>query len=413
MSIKVPDDLPPLAHLTSPEHPWPLRLLSAKIGEYVAKMSRLWVEGEVIALKRRANARVQFFTLADLEEKMTITCKIWSHNLPPTITEGSRVIIAAKPDFWTGNGSLSLQTDEIRMVGVGDLLARIEQLKARLGAEGLFDTAKKKPLPFLPRKIGLICGRNTQAMHDVVENVQRRWAAAQFEIREVQVQGAGAVEAMIPALQELDAIDDVDVIVLARGGGSVEDLFPFSDERLVRAAFAATTPIVSAIGHEPDSPVLDFVADFRASTPTDAAKNIVPDVGEERVGLTTTVRRGRIAVDHLLDLAMGELATLRARPALAQPEAMVDNRAEDLADLREWSNTHIRRILDSHRSALDTELGRLRTLSPLSTLKRGYAVIRTEDGLVGSVDGVTTGAKARATLHDGTLDMTINRVTKG
>ncbi|MCI7305985.1 MAG: exodeoxyribonuclease VII large subunit [Trueperella sp.] len=413
MSIKVPDDLPPLAHLTSPEHPWPLRLLSAKIGEYVAKMSRLWVEGEVIALKRRANARVQFFTLADLEEKMTITCKIWSHNLPSTISEGSRVIIAAKPDFWTGNGSLSLQTDEIRMVGVGDLLARIEQLKARLGAEGLFDPAKKKPLPFLPRKIGLICGRNTQAMHDVVENVQRRWAAAQFEIREVQVQGAGAVEAMIPALQELDAIDDVDVIVLARGGGSVEDLFPFSDERLVRAAFAATTPIVSAIGHEPDSPVLDFVADFRASTPTDAAKNIVPDVGEERVGLTTTVRRGRIAVDHLLDLAMGELATLRARPALAQPEAMVDNRAEDLADLREWSNTHIRRILDSHRSALDTELGRLRTLSPLSTLKRGYAVIRTEDGLVGSVDGVTTGAKARATLHDGTLDMTINRVTKG
>lgn len=413
MSIKVPDDLPPLAHLTSPEHPWPLRLLSAKIGEYVAKMSRLWVEGEVIALKRRANARVQFFTLADLEEKMTITCKIWSHNLPPTISEGSRVIIAAKPDFWTGNGSLSLQTDEIRLVGVGDLLARIEQLKARLGAEGLFDPAKKKPLPFLPRKIGLICGRNTQAMHDVVENVQRRWAAAQFEIREVQVQGAGAVEAMIPALHELDAIDDVDVIVLARGGGSVEDLFPFSDERLVRAAFAATTPIVSAIGHEPDSPVLDFVADFRASTPTDAAKNIVPDVGEERVGLTTTVRRGRIAVDHLLDLAMGELATLRARPALAQPEALVDNRAEDLADLREWSNTHIRRILDSHRSALDTELGRLRTLSPLSTLKRGYAVIRTEDGLVGSVDGVTTGAKARATLHDGTLDMTINRVTKG
>lgn len=413
MSIKVPDDLPQLAHLTSPDHPWPLRLLSAKIGEYVAKMSRLWVEGEVIALKRRANARVQFFTLADLEEKMTITCKIWSHNLPATIAEGSRVIIAAKPDFWTGNGSLSLQVDEIRMVGVGDLLARIEQLKARLGAEGLFDPAKKKPLPFLPRKIGLICGRNTQAMHDVVENVQRRWAGAQFEIREVQVQGAGAVEAMIPALQELDAIDDVDVIVLARGGGSVEDLFPFSDERLVRAAFAATTPIVSAIGHEPDSPVLDFVADFRASTPTDAAKNIVPDVGEERVGLTTTVRRGRIAVDHLLDLAMGELATLRARPALAQPETMIDNRAEDLAGLREWSNTHIRRILDSHRSALDAELGRLRTLSPLSTLKRGYAVIRSEDGLVGSVAGVATGAKARATLHDGTLDMTINRVTKG
>ncbi|MEW6858484.1 exodeoxyribonuclease VII large subunit [Trueperella pyogenes] len=413
MSIKVPADLPQLAHMTTPEQPWPLRLLSAKISEYVAKMSRLWVEGEVIQLKRRANARVQFFTLADLEEKITITCKIWSHALPATISEGSRVIVAAKPDFWAGNGSLSLQVDEIRTVGVGDLLARIEQLKTKLAAEGLFDPARKKPLPFLPRKIGLICGRNTQAMHDVVENVQRRWTAAQFEIREVQVQGAGAVEAIIPALQELDMIDDVDVIVLARGGGSVEDLFPFSDERLVRAAFAATTPIVSAIGHEPDSPVLDLVADFRASTPTDAAKNIVPDVGEERLGLTTTVRRGRIAMDNLLHLAQTELDTLRARPAMAHPEVMIDNRAEDLANLRQWSDSHIRRILDAHSSTLAGDLARLRTLSPLSTLNRGYAVIRTEDRLVGSVTAVAPGAHARATLHDGTLDLRIERVTKG
>lgn len=208
-------------------------------------------------------------------------------------------------------------------------------------------------------------------------------------------------------------IDDVDVIVLARGGGSVEDLFPFSDERLVRAAFAATTPIVSAIGHEPDSPVLDLVADFRASTPTDAAKNIVPDVGEERLGLTTTVRRGRIAMDNLLHLAQTELDTLRARPAMAHPEVMIDNRAEDLANLRQWSDSHIRRILDAHSSTLAGDLARLRTLSPLSTLNRGYAVIRTEDRLVGSVTAVAPGAHARATLHDGTLDLRIERVTKG
>lgn len=208
-------------------------------------------------------------------------------------------------------------------------------------------------------------------------------------------------------------IDDVDVIVLARGGGSVEDLFPFSDERLVRAAFAATTPIVSAIGHEPDSPVLDLVADFRASTPTDAAKNIVPDVGEERLGLTTTVRRCRIAMDNLLHLAQTELDTLRARPAMAHPEVMIDNRAEDLANLRQWSDSHIRRILDAHSSTLAGDLARLRTLSPLSTLNRGYAVIRTEDRLVGSVTAVAPGAHARATLHDGTLDLRIERVTKG
>lgn len=416
MSIPIPPDLPQMAHLTTPEQPWPLRLLSEKIAEYVSKMSRLWVEGEVIQLVRRPNARVQFFTLADLEEKMTITVKIWSHALPAGITEGSRVIVAAKPDFWTGNGSLSLQAAEVRAVGVGDLLARIEALKAKLAAEGLFNADRKQPLPFLPRKIGLICGRNTKAMHDVVNNATRWWAAVQFEIREVQVQGAGAVEQMLPALQELDADPAVDVIVLARGGGSVEDLFPFSDERLVRAAAAAATPIVSAIGHETDSPVLDLVADFRASTPTDAAKAIVPDVGEEKQNLTTTVRRGRIAVDNLLHHAQTEIDTLRARPVMAHPDVMVDNRAEDLANLRSWAKHHITGILESHAASLAGDLARLRTLSPLQTLKRGYAVLRTEDGIIGNVTDVDPKDHAQAILHDGYLDLTIDSVqlhTKG
>lgn len=416
MSIPIPPDLPQMAHLTTPEQPWPLRLLSEKIAEYVSKMSRLWVEGEVIQLVRRPNARVQFFTLADLEEKMTITVKIWSHALPAGITEGSRVIVAAKPDFWTGNGSLSLQAAEVRAVGVGDLLARIEALKAKLAAEGLFNADRKQPLPFLPRKIGLICGRNTKAMHDVVNNATRRWAAVQFEIREVQVQGAGAVEQMLPALQELDADPAVDVIVLARGGGSVEDLFPFSDERLVRAAAAAATPIVSAIGHETDSPVLDLVADFRASTPTDAAKAIVPDVGEEKQNLTTTVRRGRIAVDNLLHHAQTEIDTLRARPVMAHPDVMVDNRAEDLANLRSWAKHHITGILESHAASLAGDLARLRTLSPLQTLKRGYAVLRTEDGIIGNVTDVDPKDHGQAILHDGYLDLTIDSVqllTKG
>ncbi|VEI12988.1 exodeoxyribonuclease VII large subunit [Trueperella bialowiezensis] len=408
MSTPIPPDLPQMAHLTTPDQPWPLRLLSAKISEYVAKMSRLWVEGEVIQLVRRPNARVQFFTLADLEEKASITVKIWSHALPAAITEGSRVVVAAKPDFWTGNGSLTLQADEVRAVGVGDLLARIEALKTKLAAEGLFAPERKQPLPFLPRKIGLICGRNTKAMHDVVNNATRRWPAVRFEIREVQVQGAGAVDQMIPALEELDTIDDVDVIVLARGGGSVEDLFPFSDERLVRAAAAARTPVVSAIGHETDSPVLDLVADYRASTPTDAAKAIVPDVGEEKQGLATTVRRGRIAVDNLLHGAQVELDALRERPVMATPHLLVDDRAEDLTNLRSWLTHHIERIVDTHATSLTSDLGRLRTLSPLQTLKRGYAVLRTEEGLIGSVTDAVANTGAQAILHDGHLDLTIN-----
>ncbi|MDP9806093.1 exodeoxyribonuclease VII large subunit [Trueperella bonasi] len=416
MTTSIPSDLPQMAHLTTPEQPWPLRLLSQKIAEYVSKMSRLWVEGEVIQLTRRPNARVQFFTLADLEEKMTMTVKIWSHALPAGISEGSRVIIAAKPDFWTGNGSLSLQADEVRAVGVGDLLARIEALKTKLAAEGLFATERKKALPFLPNKIGLICGRNTKAMHDVVNNATRRWSAVQFEIREVQVQGQGAVEHMIPAIEELDADPAIDVIVLARGGGSVEDLFPFSDERLVRVAAAAKTPIVSAIGHETDSPVLDLVADYRASTPTDAAKAIVPDVDEEKHSLTTTVRRGRVAVDNMLHQAQTELDTLNARPVLASPEVMVDNRAEDLANLRSWANHHITRIVDAHATALAGDLGKLRTLSPLQTLKRGYAVLRTEGVIIASVKDAAANDHIQATLHDGNIDLTVDTIratTKG
>lgn len=409
--IPIPSNLPQQAAATTPEQPWPLRLLSAKIAEYVSAMSRLWVEGEVITLQRRPNAKVQFFTLADLEEKVSITVKIWSHALPAGIEQGSRVVVCAKPDFYTVNGSLSLFADEVRAVGIGDILARIEALKGKLAAEGLFDPARKQPLPFLPRKVGLICGRNTKAMHDVVVNAQARWAEVEFEIREVQVQGNGAVSAMLGALEELEAIDAVDVIVFARGGGSVEDLLPFSDEQLVRAAAAARTPIVSAIGHETDNPILDLVADYRASTPTDAARRIVPDVVEERTNLATTRRRGRIAIDSLIHRATEEIEALRTRPALAQPNLLVDSRAEDVANLRSWSRTYAERIVAAASADLAENLGRLRTLSPRSTLERGYSVLRTPDGkVVQSVSGVETGDSLSATLADGSLAVTVTEV---
>ncbi|MFY9262437.1 MAG: exodeoxyribonuclease VII large subunit [Actinomycetaceae bacterium] len=405
---KVPSELPQFARETTPERPWPLRLLNVKIAEYISKMSRLWVEGEIITLVRRPNSKIQFFTLADLEEKSAINCKIFTHNLPDGIESGARVVVCAKPDYWTGSGALSLHVDDIRAVGIGDILARIEALKKRLAAEGLFDPQRKKPLPFLPHRIGLIVGRNTKALHDVQVNTRARWAAAEFEVREVLVQGPGAVEAMLPALAELDADPAVDVIVFARGGGSVEDLLPFSDERLLRAVAAATTPIVSAIGHETDNPLLDLVADFRASTPTDAAKNIVPDVTEEKMRLRDTLRRGRIATDALLTRAQTEIETLRSRPIMAEPELLISARAEDLANLQQWARTNFDRVLTSHEAALHTQLGRLRTLSPLSTLERGYCVIIQEKGtVVSSTDAVQAGDPITARLRDGYVDLEV------
>nr|WP_275587052.1 exodeoxyribonuclease VII large subunit [Arcanobacterium pluranimalium] len=383
-------------------------MLSAKIAEYVQKMSRLWVEGEIITLVRRPNAKLQYFTLADLEEKVSINVKIFTHNLPEGIDQGSRVIICAKPDFWTGNGSLTLHADEVRAVGIGDILARIEQLKNRLAAEGLFSPQRKQPLPFLPRKIGLICGRNTKAKHDVVVNATARWADVDFEIREVQVQGNGSVEAMLPALAELDSIPDVDVIVFARGGGSVEDLLPFSDERLIRGVAAAHTPVVSAIGHETDNPLLDYVADFRASTPTDAARKIVPDVVEERNSLRETIRRGRLSLDNQLNLANQQVSQLRSNPTFAHPERMLDVRAEELHNLVNLKHIFFERNISEKRAELDASVARLRTLSPQSTLKRGYTILLKSDGsLVRQTTDAPPQTQLDARLADGTIHLVV------
>lgn len=371
-------------------------------------MSRLWVEGEIITLVRRPNAKLQYFTLADLEEKVSINVKIFTHNLPEGIDQGSRVIICAKPDFWTGNGSLTLHADEVRTVGIGDILARIEQLKNRLAAEGLFSPQRKQPLPFLPRKIGLICGRNTKAKHDVVVNATARWADVDFEIREMQVQGNGSVEAMLPALAELDSIPDVDVIVFARGGGSVEDLLPFSDERLIRGVAAAHTPVVSAIGHETDNPLLDYVADFRASTPTDAARKIVPDVVEERNSLRETIRRGRLSLDNQLNLANQQVSQLRSNPTFAHPERMLDVRAEELHNLVNLKHIFFERNISEKRAELDASVARLRTLSPQSTLKRGYTILLKSDGsLVRQTTDAPPQTQLDARLADGTIHLVV------
>jgi exodeoxyribonuclease VII large subunit len=377
--------LPERAADTSAEQPWPVRLLSMKIAEYVEKMSVLWVEGQVVQLTRRPGSRTAYLTLRDPDVDMSLSVAIQTNALdamPAPLSQGARVVLQAKPVFWTQRGSLMLDARQIRPVGVGELLARVEHLKRTLASEGLFDAERKRPLPFLPRVVGLVCGRASAAEKDVVENSRRRWPTVRFEIREVAVQGPTAVQEVSAALAELDQHPEVDVIVIARGGGSVEDLLPFSNEAMVRAVAAARTPVVSAIGHDVDTPLLDHVADYRASTPTDAAKAVVPDARAERAGIQQAQARGRRALAGRIDSERRHLVALRSRPVMAHPSAMIDARRQELHALTERAQ---RRVLAAVHRAADQVAhltAQIRTLSPLSTLERGYAVVQHGDGRV-------------------------------
>ena len=311
-----------------------MRVLSLKISDYVDKMVPLWVEGQVVQLSKRASTA--YLTLRDPEVDMSLSVTISVHTLTAMgapLVDGARVVVHAKPTFWAKRGTLQLEARSIRPVGVGDLLARVEILKARLAAEGLFDPRRKRPLPFLPRVVGLITGRDSAAARDVVENAKRRWPTVRFDIREVAVQGATTVTEVCQALSDLDARPEVDVIVIARGGGSVEELLPFSNETLVRAVVAARTPVVSAIGHEVDTPLLDFVADVRASTPTDAGRRVVPDAAIERERVLTLRHRARRSLAHRLDSERRLLLATRTRPVLTDPRAWLRPHREHLAAL--------------------------------------------------------------------------------
>jgi exodeoxyribonuclease VII large subunit len=298
------------------------------------------------------------------------------------LAEGARVVVQAKPTFWTKRGTLHLDARQIRPVGVGELLARLDHLKRVLAAEGLFDVIRKHPLPFLPGKVGLICGRASAAEKDVVENARQRWPAVQFEIRAVSVQGPNTVPEVVAALRELDADRSVDVIVITRGGGSFEDLLPFSNEALVRAVADAVTPVVSAIGHDVDTPLLDFVADLRASTPTDAAKRIVPDVSEQRAAIEQTRLRVWRALDSRIRSERRLLASLRSRPVMADPRAMIAVRRQELDALSERARQRVRANLHRAGDQISHLRSQVRSLSPLSTLERGYAVVQHADGRV-------------------------------
>jgi len=367
---------------TSAEHPAPVRTVAQLVNQWIDRLGWIWVEGQVAQLSRRPGATMAFITLRDTAADLSlpITCKTAVlASASPAITEGDRIIVFAKPTFFAPRGSFSLAAREIRHVGLGELLARLERLKSALAAEGLFATERKKVLPFLPRKIGLVCGRASAAEHDVVENVKRRWPTIEFETREVPVQGASAAAAVTAAIAELDRMAGVDVIVVTRGGGSVEDLLPFSEETMLRAVASCATPIVSAIGHEQDSPLLDLVADVRASTPTDAARQIVPSFADE----LATVTHGRRRIQELLrtrfEAEAANLSTLRQRPVLARPTSLIDNHAEVVDGLRHRSWRATDNFLQRAHEGLAHTRARVVALSPQATLDRGYAVVQLAD----------------------------------
>jgi exodeoxyribonuclease VII large subunit len=396
---------------TSPEQPAPVRRIANAISGWVDRLGPVWVEGQVAQFNRRQGMNTVFLTLrdtvADISIPVTCSRQVFD-SLNPPMVEGASVVVHAKPSFYANRGTLSLYARDIRMVGLGELLARIERRRQLLAAEGLFAAERKRPLPFLPGKVGLVTAPDSAAERDVLENSRRRWPAVRFAVRYAAMQGTGSAAEVMAALGRLDRDPEVDVIVVARGGGSVEDLLPFSDEGLLRAVFAARTPVVSAIGHEPDGPLLDLVADVRASTPTDAAKLVVPDVTEELARVHQLRGRGRQVLSAWLAREQHALETLRARPALADPTGGLDARRSEVDALRDRARRTVHHQLDRAGNDLGHQLARVRGMSPLATLRRGYAVLQDADGhVVTGVAQVRADQPLQARVVDGRIGVLV------
>lgn len=401
----------PAQGASTAEQPWPVRVVSTKIMDWINRLGSIWVEGEITQLNARPGTRTAFIVLRDpsADMSLSITCSpTLLRDSPVPLAEGSRVVVYGKPTFYTGRGTLSLRVTEIRAVGIGELLARIERLRQLLAAEGLFDPRLKRPLPFLPGTVGLITGRASAAERDVLSVAQRRWPDVRFEVRNTAVQGPTAVPQVIDVLRELDANPAVEVIIIARGGGSVEDLLPFSDEALCRAVSKATTPIVSAIGHEPDNPLLDLVADLRAATPTDAAKQVVPDVVAERALVAELRARSASALRSWVQRESHGLAQIRSRPVLANPLGAITQKSDEVARLLAGVRRDVLRGVAHEQTRIEHLAARLTTLGPAATLARGYAVVQRilPDGsteVIRSVEDAPMGAQIRVRVGDGAV----------
>jgi exodeoxyribonuclease VII large subunit len=394
---------------SSAENPWPVRAVAIRVAGWIDKLGTVWVEGQLTQLNVRPDSKTVFMVLRDpaADMSLTLTCpRDLVRNAPVKLAEGTQVVVCGKPNFYTGRGTFSLRVNEIRAVGLGELLARIDRLRRLLDAEGLFDPRLKRPIPFLPNTIGLITGRASAAERDVTSVAAARWPAVRFAVRNTIVQGPNAVSQIVEALRDLDANPEVDVIVLARGGGSVEDLLPFSDETLCRAIAACTTPVISAIGHEPDAPLCDLVADVRAATPTDAAKRVVPDAVAEHALVADLCRRSARALRNWVHREQHTVSQLRSRPVLAQPLAALTARAEEIHRARAAARRDVTRLVASETERVEHLSARLATLGPAATLARGYAVVQiVSDSMpvLRSVADASAGTRLRVRVADGAV----------
>ncbi|TBN57390.1 exodeoxyribonuclease VII large subunit [Glaciihabitans arcticus] len=390
--------------------PWPVGLLSAKIKGWIDRLGSVWVEGEIT--QWGVSGGNVYGKLKDLDADATVGFTVWSSvkaKLPADLKQGDRVIALVKPNYWVKGGTLTMQVFEMRHVGLGDLLERLERLRVQLRSEGLFDASRKKPLPFLPNMIGLVTGRDSDAEKDVLRNAQLRWPAVQFRIEYAAVQGDRAVSEVTAGIRSLDADPEVDVIIVARGGGDFQNLLVFSDETLVRAAAACETPLISAIGHEADRPLLDDVADLRASTPTDAAKRVVPDVAEELALVQQSRGRIQTRLTGLLRTEIDRLEQVRSRPSLANPQSLIDARAEELGRYVSRSTELLERVVERALNQVGELRGHLRALSPQRTLDRGYAIAQLPDGsALRSAEDAPGGTRLLLTLAVGTVTSTVD-----
>lgn len=396
----------------TPDTAWSVSQVNDQIKGWVERLGTIWVEGQLTQINVKRTWKLSYLTLRDVEKEMSVqlTCSTQLlQSVDNPLKEGDRVVVRGKPAFYARRGNFSLWTSEIRHVGIGELLARIEQLRKQLAAEGLFDPARKQPLPYLPQKIGLITGRGSAAERDVLEVARDRWDKVNFRVENTAVQGANAVPQVIDALRVLDADPEVDVIIIARGGGSVEDLLPFSEEALQRAVSAAQTPVVSAIGHEPDTPVLDNVADLRGATPTDAAKRVVPDAAQERAFIAEARERLTAALRGWVERERRALADVRSRPVLANPVSAIDARREEIIRQRTLLRRDIGHLIDKEQSYAASLRARVSALGPAATLERGYSIVQVlpRDGsgpeVVTSHEQSPPGSQLRIRVTDGSI----------
>jgi exodeoxyribonuclease VII large subunit len=389
--------------VSSEQSPWPVSRLSATLKDWIERLGYLWIEGELASIK--IGPSNMFGELRDLQQENSVSIHSWSvAKIPADLKQGDRVLALIKPAFWPKGGKLTMQVVEMRKVGLGELLERIERLRTQLTLEGLTAIERKQPLPFLPNKIGLITGKDSDAEKDVLQNARLRWPDVQFRVIHTLVQGEKAAPEVIAAIQTLDADPDVDVIIIARGGGSFLDLMVFSDENLVRTAANAKTPIVSAIGHENDRPVLDDVSDLRASTPTDAAKRVVPDVEEERHKLSQSLQRIRLRVGDYVSSQASLIEQLRSRPILANPHSFIETQEIELSRWLGAIRDRLGQQLDREELGLSHLRQQVRSLSPQSTLDRGYSVVRDSAGhVISDAEKVAAGTKLQVRLAKGEL----------